>query len=91
MIYAFAGRKGDKLTITMNRVTGNLDARVVILDVNQHVLASDDDSGGHQNALLTFAVPSTGVYYLAATRFSGTDGDPNTTGTYTLAITQAGG
>ncbi len=90
VVYAFVGRKGDALTVTMDRVSGNLDARVVILDLNQRQLASDDDGGDGQNARLTFTIPSTGVYYLAATRFSGTDGDPNTTGTYTLTLAQAG-
>jgi hypothetical protein len=86
VVYAVVARAGDSLTITMDRVGGNLDSRVVILDVNQRQLASDDDGGGKQNSLLRFKVPSTGVYYLVATRFSGTDGDPNTTGTYTLTL-----
>lgn len=86
VVYAFVARAGDSLTITMDRVDGNLDSRVVVLDVNQRQLASDDDGGGKQNSLLRFKVPSTGVYYLVATRFSGTDGDPNTTGTYTLTL-----
>ena len=50
------------LTITMDRVDGSLDSRVVILDildVNQKPIASDDDTGGHQNALLRFTVPTT--------------------------------
>lgn len=86
VVYAFVGQIGDVLTITMDRVDGNLDARVVVLDVNQRPLASDDDSGDGQNARLGFTVPNSGVYYLAATRFSGTDGDPNTTGTYKLTL-----
>ncbi len=48
------------LTITMDRVDGNLDSRVVILDVNRKPIASDDDTGGHQNALLRFTIPTTG-------------------------------
>lgn len=90
VVYAFVGRKGDAVTVTMDRASGNLDARVVILDANQRQLASDDDSGEGQNSLLHFTVPATGVYYLAATRFSGTDGDPNTTGTYTLTLAGPG-
>ncbi len=44
-----AGRFGDfaALTTTMDRVDGNLDSRLVILDMNQKPIASDDETGGH--------------------------------------------
>ena len=89
VLYAFVGRQGDVLTIAMNRVDGNLDPRVAILNANQNPLVSDDDSGGGQNARIdSFTVPSTGVFYIQATRYSGSKGDPNTTGHFTLTLVQ---
>lgn len=92
VIYAFVARQGDVLTITMDRASGNLDARMVVLAADQRPLSSDDDSGEGQNARIeTFTAPTTGIYYLVATRYGGTQGDPNTTGDYTLRLTQKSG
>ncbi len=89
VVYAFVGGRGDSVTITMDRADGNLDARLVLLDPRQTPMTSDDDSGEGQNAKIdSFSLPATGVYYIVATRYSGTDGDPHTTGGYTLTLTQ---
>jgi hypothetical protein len=91
IVYAFIAQTGDQITITMDRTDGNLDARVVVLNADQRQVGSDDDSGEGQNSLLNLTIPAGGLYYLVATRFSGTDGDPNTTGGYTLTLSAAGG
>lgn len=87
VLYAFLGRQSDVLTVTMNQIDGGLDPRVAILNSQRNPIISDDNSGGDQNALIkSFAVPSTGVYYLLATRATG-----STTGHYTLTLTAQGG
>ncbi|MEP7294088.1 MAG: pre-peptidase C-terminal domain-containing protein [Chloroflexota bacterium] len=89
VLYAFVGQQGDVITVAMNRVDGNLDSRVAILNADQNPLTSDDDGGGGQNARIeSFTIGSTGVYYLLATRYNGTQGDANTSGTYTLTLAE---
>jgi len=89
MVYVFVGRQGDALTISMSKVDGNLDPRLIILNADQKPISSDDDSGGGQNAKIDpFTVPTTGIYYIVATRYGGSKGDANTTGTFTLSIAE---
>lgn len=86
--YAFWGEAGDVITVSMNRLDGNLDPLVSILDGEQRPLVSDDDSGSGQNAHIDrYELPTTGAYYVRATRFSGEPpGDPNTSGSYNLTL-----
>ncbi len=68
--YTFGARRGDIVTISLNRASGNLDPLLVLLDPNQMVLQDDDDSGSGNNALLqSVIIPETGTYYIQATRF----------------------
>lgn len=86
--YAFIARQGDHVTVVMDNSGGNLDPRVAILNPQQKALALNDDSGGSQNAKIDdFTVPSTGVYFILATRYGGSDGDAHTSGMYTLSLT----
>ena len=85
--FAFFGTKGDAITISLNRGDGDLDPTLYLLDSNQTVIKQDDDSGGGQNARITrFVLPQSGAYYIKATRFSGTDGNPNTQGSFILVL-----
>jgi hypothetical protein len=87
--YAFLGQQGDAITVSMNRTDGDLDARVAILDSQFREIASDDDSGGDQNARIDrYTLSETGVYYIQASRFSGADGNPNTSGSFILVLAQ---
>lgn len=84
ILFAFEGRAGDVITITMNRVNGDLDPLVELLNANQSVIASDDDSGGDRNARIeAFTLPQAGTYYLRAARFTG---NVPTTGGFTLSV-----
>lgn len=90
-LFVFWGSEGDLVTITMNRASGDLDSVLVLLDAQQNLVRSDDDSGGRQNARITrFRLPASGVYYIRAERYSGTDenSNPNTAGAYSLTLTQ---
>ncbi len=90
ILYAFYGREGDIITAAMSRADGDLDSFLSVLDANLSPLVSDDDSGTGQDARIDrFTLPATGVYYLAATRFSagdsGTPGNP-TRGSFILVL-----
>lgn len=87
--YVFWGVEGDTITVSMNRGDGNLDPVLFIFDESRsQTLATDDDSGGNQNARIDrFTIPETGLYYVRATRYPGAD-NPNTRGSFTLAIAQ---
>ena len=85
--FAFFGTKGDAITISLNRGDGDLDPTLYLLDSNQTVIKQDDDSGGGQNARITrFVLLASGAYYIKAARFSGTDGNPNTQGSFVLVL-----
>lgn len=87
ILFVFFGTKGDAITISLNRGDGDLDPTLYLLDSNQTVIKQDDDSGGGQNARMTrFVLPESGAYYIKAARFSGTDGNPNTQGSFVLVL-----
>ena len=88
-LYAFYGRRGEIISISMTRVDGNLDAYLQLLNSQQEVVASNDDSGANQNALISnFSLPVTGMYYIRARRYFGSDGDPDTAGAYVLVLAE---
>jgi hypothetical protein len=89
VLYAFYGVEGEAITASVNRGDGDLDPVVEILSSDQVSLASDDDGGGGQNARIArYLLPRTGLYYVRAARFSGSepDGNPNTRGSYILVL-----
>ncbi|MFQ3673307.1 MAG: PPC domain-containing protein, partial [Aggregatilineales bacterium] len=86
-VYAFYGMRGEVVTITMTRTSGNLDPVLVLLDQNQQRLISDDDSGGNSNAAITrYTLPYTGVYYINARRYEGSRGTRNSEGTFNVVL-----
>ena len=86
--YAFRGEEGDVIRVSMNRGDGDLDCYLNILSESVSVLFHDDDGGGDQNALIEeYTLPYTGIFYLEATRYAGTD-NPNTAGSFTLVLAQ---
>lgn len=90
--FAFFGTEGDAVTVSLNRGDGDLDPVLNILDSNQNVVKQDDDGGGGQNARIArYVLPRTGIYYLRAMRFSGTDGNVNTQGGFILVLAKVVG
>lgn len=82
--YVFWGMEGDRVTIRMNRATGDLDPLLRLLSGNEASLVTDDDGGRNQDALIErYRLPSTGIYYIVATRFGE---DATTTGEYLLEL-----
>ncbi len=72
-IYAFRANRGDVIDITMQRISGNLDALLILADANGKVLLSNDedaDSPGTLDAgIRNLRIEETGNYELVATRF----------------------
>jgi hypothetical protein len=86
-LYAFWGVEGDVITVSMNRGDGNLDPIVSLLNGDQNLMISDDDSGGGQNARIgEFRIPVTGTYYVRAARFTEEDAAANTEGSFVLVL-----
>lgn len=89
-LFVFWGTAGEGVSIGMNRVDGDLDPVLELLNNRQERLVRDDDGGGDKNARIErFTLPYTGIYYINATRYSGSQGTNNTTGSYNLIFTQA--
>jgi len=76
-IFSFVGAAGDRLSIRL-RVTEVLPGRLYIDDDSQMflfdntgiLLAENDDLSRLQSEIMEFALPQTGVYYLAITTYN---------------------
>lgn len=83
--YQFEGVEGDTITITAERITGNLDPIIVLRDsVNLNLASNDDIDPTNRNAQLTYILETDGQYVIAVTRFGIRDG--TTTGNYNLSL-----
>lgn len=69
--YYFNGTAGDSMTIRMSAVSSSLDPFLELYSPQGGKLASDDDSGGGYNSLITYRLPSDGWYTIAAGAYSG--------------------
>lgn len=78
--WTFEGQAGQRISITMMDAggEGQLDPVVNLIDPNGREIASNDDAGANtangmspRDAHLEFALPTTGVYTIEATRFGG--------------------
>jgi len=88
-LYAFYGRRGEVVSISMTRVDGNLDSYLELLNAAQEVVTRNDDNGGSQNSLIdNFTLPATGMYYVRARRYAGTEGNSETAGSYVLVLAE---
>ncbi len=88
-LYAFYARQGENITVSMTRVDGDLDAYLELLNAAQETLLSNDDGGNGQNALIaSYTIPFSGLYFIRARRFFGSNGNPNTAGSYVLVLAE---
>lgn len=88
-LYAFYGRRNEVVSISMTRVDGNLDTYLELLNAAQEVVTRNDDTGPSQNSLIdNFSLPATGMYYIRARRYAGTDGNSETAGAYVLVLAE---
>jgi hypothetical protein len=88
-IYVFNGEANQVVAFTMTRLSGDLDTYLLFTDDQGRVLALSDDSGPGTDAAIPFQrIPSTGRYFVIATRFGQEHGV--TTGEYALLAEQVG-
>jgi hypothetical protein len=67
--YRFTAKQNDLVSVKLSRLNGSLDSFLVLTNAGGQEIASDDDSGGGQNAALqNFVIPADGTYYIIATR-----------------------
>lgn len=91
-IYALYGRRGERVTAAMTRMDGDLDPYLELLDAAQTIVTTNDDGGNGQNALInSYPLPASGTYYLRARRYSGDNGNPDTSGAYVLVLAESPG
>src|SRR5690606_28870164 len=83
--YRFEAQANDVVSVSMQRLTGGLDAFLVIASEAGTELDSNDDTEGSQNAaIVDFLIPSDGTYYVIATRYL--RGEGQTQGRYRLTF-----
>jgi hypothetical protein len=87
--YRFEAQQDQLITVSMERLGGDLDPFLVLADAGMREIVSDDDSGPGNNALISdFLIPADGTYYLLATRHDREIG--TTSGRYRLSLQSAG-
>jgi hypothetical protein len=83
--YQFEGTEGERVRITVERITGDLDPMVFLLDSRDVTLANDDDSAGNSNARIEdYILTETGRYVIAVSRYGLRDG--TSVGDYRLTL-----
>jgi hypothetical protein len=82
--YAYAGRAGERLTITMR--SRSFDSWLVVDDPNGPMQEHDDDSGGGNDSQLTVTLPHDGNYVIIANSVARAASGP-----YTLSVQSGGG
>lgn len=88
-LYVFEGRQGEVITISMVTVEGDLDPYLVLVDQSGRGVTYSDDEGNGKSALISvFELPSSGQYFIIATRFGHEHG--LTGGTYELSLSRQG-
>jgi len=87
-LYTFAALRGDLITVTMRRISGDLDPTLTLADADGNViLINDEDSqspGTLDAAINRYRVPRSGNYLLVASRFGGKAGTSR--GAYALRL-----
>ncbi len=88
--YRFEAKAGDIVSVTMEKLTGNLDSYLALLDgTGNQIAANDDAQDGSQNAGIdNFYVLTDGQYTVIATRNGGDQGKG--AGRFRLTLTTQG-
>ena len=85
--FRFNGTRGDVISIQMQRLNGDLDPLVILLDETGHEIARNDDDpegSGRDAFLREFELSHDGIYTILATRFGQATGD--TSGEFILRL-----
>lgn len=84
LFYQFQGNAGDVVTITAERITGDLDPIVVLRDAQEQTIVVSDDDTVDLNEQFTVTLEADGRYVIAVTRFGLRDG--TTGGDFRLSL-----
>ncbi|MBI5927716.1 MAG: PPC domain-containing protein [Chloroflexi bacterium] len=85
--YIFLGEEGDLVTITMQRVDGNLDCLLTLQDeTGKQLIFNDDIEQGvvQDSKIARYRLPADGLYRIEASRFDRIAG--TTSGAYSLTL-----
>lgn len=83
--FLFEAEARQTVNILMTATTGDLNPYLTLATFEGEIVATDDDSGGGTNALITLALDTTGTYVVTATR-SRSAAFPGS-GTFSLTLT----
>ncbi len=90
VFYFVRAQRGDVITVTMRRTSGNLDPHLDLATSDGVVIFSNDDDANAEGTLDAginrYTILETGTYLIVATRFGREAG--NTQGSYVLGIDQ---
>jgi hypothetical protein len=90
--YSFRAERGDIISLTMLRDSGNLDPYLYIVDRNRRILAENDDRDGSTNSEIDeLVIENTDSYLIIATRRGGPAGQGSGEFLLTLARADASG
>ncbi len=82
--FRFRAEAGDAVTINMNAIGGDLDSYLLLVDSSGSTIAEDDNSGGNGDAQISTTMPTSGEFFIIATRLGQAQGV--TTGEFLLAL-----
>lgn len=88
--YSFRAERGDILNVSMQRISGNLDPYLQIVNSSAFVIADNDDlpeSGSLDAAVQGLVIEQDGTYVIIASRFGQAAGD--STGGFYLTLNEA--
>lgn len=90
VFYFLRAQRGDVITISMQRTSGNLDPSLDLATPDGLVLVSDDDGlaaeGTLDAVIANYTIPRSDIYLIVATRFGREAG--LTEGTFVLSVAQ---
>jgi len=88
--YSFQARRGDILNIRMQRISGDLDPLLQIVDSSTSLLAAADDVPGSSTldaAVEQLVIEQDGTYVIVATRYGEAAGDSS--GSFVLSVAES--
>src|SRR5262249_50798567 len=90
LYYSFRAQRGDILNVSMQRISGNLDPYIQIVNSSAFVIADNDDlpqTGSLDAAVQGLVIEQDGTYVIIASRFGQAAGDSS--GGFYLSLNEA--
>ncbi|NJL95004.1 MAG: hypothetical protein HC915_15420 [Anaerolineae bacterium] len=87
-VYFFEGRRGDAVSISLQRTSGNLDPFLQLANAERQILVQQDDDpaalGRLDAHIVNYQLPITGLYIIVASRYGQEAG--TTSGNFVLSL-----